>query len=197
METVISGLWRIGRNYKREKHRPMSSFQTKTQVSAGGVAYRMRKQTIEVVLISAGESSRWQLPKGLLKKDESREQAAVREVREETGIETTLIDLIDTIEYWYYTQSYGQRVRFHKFVHFYLLKYRSGTTKDHDTEVNEACWVNINKAYDMLTFKSERNTVGKAKAMIGAFQESSQGKSLRRLDLKGREKAREGVALTQ
>jgi 8-oxo-dGTP pyrophosphatase MutT (NUDIX family) len=147
----------------------MSNFQTKAQVSAGGVAYRKRKQTIEVVLISVGENARWQLPKGLLKKDESREQAALREVREETGIETTVIDLIDTIEYWYHTQSRGQRVRFHKFVHFYLLKYRSGTTKDHDTEVNEACWMNIDKAHDILTFKSERNTIAKAKAMIGAL----------------------------
>ena len=147
----------------------MNGVQTKTQVSAGGVAYRKRKQAIEVVLISVGEESRWQLPKGLLEKDEARERAALREVREETGIETTVIGLIETIEYWYYTQSRGRRVRFHKFVHFYLLKYRSGTTKDHDAEVNEARWVNIDKAYDMLTFKSERNTVAKAKTMIGAL----------------------------
>jgi 8-oxo-dGTP pyrophosphatase MutT (NUDIX family) len=150
----------------------MNSVRTKAQVSAGGVAYRKRKQTIEVVLISVGESSRWQLPKGLLKRDESSEQAALREVREETGIETTVVDLIDTIEYWYHAHSRGQRVRFHKLVHFYLLKYRSGTTTEHDTEVNEACWVNIDKAHDMLTFKSERNIVGKAKTMIGVLQGS-------------------------
>jgi ADP-ribose pyrophosphatase YjhB (NUDIX family) len=90
-------------------------------------------------------------------------------VREETGIETTLVGLIDKIDYWYYAQSRGQRARFHKFVYFYLLRYRSGRTQDHDAEVNEARWVNIEKAHDMLAFKSEKNMLGKAKAMIEAF----------------------------
>ena len=144
----------------------MNSVQTKPQVSAGGVAYRRRRHAIEIVLISVGDAPRWQLPKGLAKKDESYEAAAIREVREEAGIEAVIIGPIDKIEYWYYAISHGQRVRFHKFVHFYLLKYCSGTTKEHDTEVNEARWMNINKAQAMLTFKSEKNIVSKAKEMI-------------------------------
>src|SRR5947209_16323582 len=101
----------------------MSEVQTKTQVSAGGVAFRRRGKKTQVALISVGEDGRWQLPKGLVGKKEKTEDAAAREVREEAGIETETVGLIDKIEYWYFSTERGQRVRFHKFVYFYLMRY--------------------------------------------------------------------------
>jgi 8-oxo-dGTP pyrophosphatase MutT (NUDIX family) len=149
----------------------MAKFPTRGQVSAGGVAFRRNNGQIEVVLISVDEPPRWQLPKGLVGKDEKLEAAAVREVHEEGGIDCELLSLIETIEYWYYSRHKGGRMRFHKFVHFFLLRYHSGDPANHDQEVNEARWVAIDQAADMLAFANERKVVQKAKEMIAALGE--------------------------
>jgi 8-oxo-dGTP pyrophosphatase MutT (NUDIX family) len=144
----------------------MGQVQTLTQISAGGVAFRQQSESIEVVLISVGERGRWQLPKGLVDDGEEIEATALREVREEAGILTDIIGPIETIEYWYYSTARGERVRFHKFVHFYLLSYQSGDVRDHDHEVNEARWVEIERAIKMLAFDGERKIVERAKGML-------------------------------
>lgn len=147
----------------------MSHLPTQTQVSAGGVTFRRRGSQIEVALISVGDEARWQLPKGLVNKGETTETAAQREVREETGIETELLELIDKIEYWYYSTQRGERIRFHKFVYFYLLRYLSGDVRDHDQEVNEARWFEIEEAGRLLAFKSERQLIARAAELIASF----------------------------
>ncbi len=143
----------------------MSDYTTQLQVSAGGVAFRQVENRIEVALISVGED-RWQLPKGTVEKEETNEDAARREVREETGVETELIAPIEKTEYWYFTSKHDQRIRYHKFVYFFLMRYRSGDVSDHDFEVNEARWVEINEAQQMLSFKNEQQVVAKAQGMI-------------------------------
>ncbi len=145
----------------------VSKVKSKVQISAGGVAFRNEGEQVEVALISVGENNRWQLPKGLVDSGESTEEAAVREVREEAGVEADLLERIDKVEYWYYWKEDGQRVRYHKFVYFYLLRYKSGDTRDHDHEVNEARWIEIGDAIKMLAFKSEKEIVRRAKEMIG------------------------------
>jgi len=144
----------------------VSGTQTRLQISAGGVAFRRRAGRIEVALISVGEPARWQLPKGLIDRGESSEEAALREVREEAGIETEALSLVERVEYWYYATERGERVRFHKFVDFYLLRYRRGDVRRHDHEVNEARWVEIGEAARRLAFRSERGVLEKARALI-------------------------------
>jgi len=140
---------------------------TKLQISAGGVAFRKRDRQVEVALISVGDKNRWQLPKGLVDKGESTEEAALREVREEAGVDTEAAGLIDKVEYWYLWKEAGARVRYHKFVYFYLLRYKSGDVRDHDHEVNDSRWVEIDNAIKMLAFDSEKKIVEKAKDLIG------------------------------
>jgi 8-oxo-dGTP pyrophosphatase MutT (NUDIX family) len=152
----------------------MSVIPTKTQISAGGVVFRRRDSRIEVALISVGGENRWQLPKGLVDAGESAETAALREAREETGIETELVAPIDKIEYWYYATNRGGRVRFHKFVHFYLLRYLSGDVRDHDAEVNEARWVEIDEARTMLAFAGERKVLERTREMLAAACDAPQ-----------------------
>jgi 8-oxo-dGTP diphosphatase len=144
----------------------LSGFETREQVSAGGVVFRRSRGRVEVALISVGERGRWQLPKGLIGRGESPEEAAAREVREETGLTGDLLSPIEKVEYWYFAPSPRGRVRFHKFVHFYLLRYLSGRTADHDDEVNEARWFEIGEAARLLAFKGERQVVGRAAEMI-------------------------------
>ena len=133
------------------------------------MAFRRLDGRIEIALISVGRDNRWQLPKGIVDKGESTEAAAAREVREEAGVNTELRKLIDKVEYWYYGNEAGSRVRYHKFVYFYLLRYESGEVADHDDEVNEASWVEIDEAIKMLAFDSERKIVEQARRMIEAF----------------------------
>jgi 8-oxo-dGTP pyrophosphatase MutT (NUDIX family) len=144
----------------------MSKVPTKLQISAGGVAYRKSGTQLEVALISVGDDGRWQLPKGLVDKGESTEDAAVREVREEAGIATEVVERLDKVEYWYFWKEDDQRVRYHKYVYFYLLRYKSGDVRNHDHEVNEARWVSIDDAIKMIAFDSERKIVEKARELL-------------------------------
>jgi 8-oxo-dGTP pyrophosphatase MutT (NUDIX family) len=139
---------------------------TITQTSAGGVAFRRHTDHIEIALISVGKPIRWQLPKGLVDDGESLPETAKREVREEAGINTEIMQPLETIDYWYYGQTNGQRMRYHKFVHFFLMRYLSGDVTDHDDEVHEARWFEIDEAIARLAFESEKDIVRKAKTLI-------------------------------
>ena len=142
--------------------------ETLDQISAGGVAFRWADSRPEMVIVSVKPKLRWQLPKGIVAPGESPEVTAMREVKEEGGVETQRLGLIETIEYWYRSVKNGRPVRFHKFVHFYLLEYRGGDVSNHDHEVEEARWVSFDEAVEMLEFKSEREVAEKALAMIKA-----------------------------
>ena len=132
------------------------------QHSAGGVVYRLREGQVEVALILVGPKERWQLPKGTAKAAETQEETALREVREETGLVADLQALLDQIDYWFYAAKAGGKARMHKFVTFYLMRYRSGDVSDHDHEVVDARWVEINQAIECLAFESERKIMRKA-----------------------------------
>ena len=139
---------------------------TLEQISAGGVAYRNVGGSIEIALILTYPERRWQLPKGMVDEGETEEQAALREVREEAGIETELIAPIDRTEYWFMADRDGVRNRFHKYVHWFLLRYLSGDISEHDHEVAESRWVAVDKALELLVFKNEREIVQKGVSMI-------------------------------
>jgi 8-oxo-dGTP pyrophosphatase MutT (NUDIX family) len=141
---------------------------TLDQISAGGVAFRWQDSEPEIAIVSMKPKLRWQLPKGIVDPGESPEVTAVREVREEAGVETERLGLIETIEYWYRSVRNGQPVRYHKFVHFYLMEYLQGDVANHDHEVEEASWVSFDEALEMLEFKSERAVVEKAREMVRA-----------------------------
>src|SRR3954462_10736335 len=102
----------------------MAGMTTRDETSAGGVVFRSRDDVAgyDVALIRTHEG-RWQLPKGWIDEGESPEQTAIREVREEAGIDAEVVGPIDRIEYWYKSTYDPEPVRVHKFVHFYLLRY--------------------------------------------------------------------------
>lgn len=117
-------------------------------------------------MIAVGPQQRWQLPKGLIDGDETPAVAATREVREETGIEAKLIAPLEQIEYWYMATRGGKRIRYHKFVHFFLFAYVAGDVANYDQEVNEARWVTFAEALAMLAFASEHRVVAQAQARV-------------------------------
>lgn len=153
---------------KKQDNPSTTKVETLDQISAGGVAFRWQDSNVEIAIVCVRPKLRWQLPKGIVDPGESPATTAVREVKEEAGIETELIKLIETIEYWYRSVKNGKPVRFHKFVHFYLLEYISGDVSNHDHEVEESRWVSFDNAVEMLAFESEREVVVKAQEMITA-----------------------------
>ncbi|MFQ5860415.1 MAG: NUDIX hydrolase [Dehalococcoidia bacterium] len=129
-------------------------------VSAGGVVYRARDGHLEFVLCGQREPPRWSLPKGTPDESESYEATALREVREETGLEVTLGPLLGTTEYWFVRSQ--DRVRCHKRVHFYLMTPVGGDVSRHDPEFDEVRWFPAQEALARLTFPSELAVVQKA-----------------------------------
>ena len=104
------------------------------------------------------------LPKGHADGDETPEQAATREVREETGVVAELVEPLGDVAYSY--QRKGQRVD--KRVRFFLFRYVSGTTDDHDHEIEEARWMPLVDAAQALTYRGEREMAARALSRLRA-----------------------------
>ena len=139
---------------------------TRLEISSGGVIYRRGRKEPEVCLIATNSGKTWQLPKGLIEQGEPPEDAARREVNEETGLQGELLQRLDKIEYWY-VWDYGEgRERVHKFVYFFLFRYTGGSTDDHDEEVDEARWFPLAEALTRLSFANERRVMEKAEEVL-------------------------------
>ncbi|HEV8591539.1 MAG TPA: NUDIX hydrolase [Pyrinomonadaceae bacterium] len=149
---------------------PTDNVKTVDQISAGGVVFRVVNDQPEIAIVLIIPENRWQLPKGMIDDGETTEVAALREVREEAGVDAEIVGLLDKIEYWFFADYDGERRRYHKFVHFFLMKYISGDVANHDHEVGESRWVKPMDALKMLAFKTEREVVELAVKKIGELQ---------------------------
>jgi 8-oxo-dGTP pyrophosphatase MutT (NUDIX family) len=132
-----------------------------TATSAGGIVVRYASGQPWLVVGSRRrerDGRTWTLPKGTPNPGESREQTAVREVEEETGLEVRITGPLDSIEYWF-VQS-GTRI--HKTVHYFLMELVGGDLARHDHEFDEVRWVTFEAAPTMLTFETERALVARA-----------------------------------
>jgi len=134
---------------------------TKLQFSAGGVVYRRTDSRVEVVVLTRGEGKIFCLPKGKIERAETPQAAALREVREETGLTGRIEKELGKINYWFYSDE--DKTRVHKTVYFYLVRYESGSTADHDTDAEDVRWFPIEEALKIMTYPSERQMVEKVK----------------------------------
>ncbi|MFC1560022.1 NUDIX hydrolase [Candidatus Margulisiibacteriota bacterium] len=130
--------------------------------SAGGVVFKKEASKIKVVLTVKSGGKITCLPKGHIEKGERSEDAATREVKEETGLTGNLIEKIGDIEYWF--AEAGQKI--HKKVAFFLFEQTGGSTKDHDFEVEEVKWYDLSEAVKTTTYKSEKDIIKKAGKLI-------------------------------
>lgn len=130
--------------------------------SAGGVVYRIRDQTIEVVLVGRIEPETWALPKGTPNRGETRQETALRETREETGLQTRIVEPIDQITYWFVIRN----TRVCKTVYYYLMVAIGGSTSEHDPEYDRVAWFPVEKALEIMSYTNEAEVVRAAMHLI-------------------------------
>jgi 8-oxo-dGTP pyrophosphatase MutT (NUDIX family) len=136
-----------------------------TATSAGGIVVRFVDGSPQLVV---GKRKRerdgvtWTLPKGTPNPRETIEETALREVREESGLEVRIVRPFDSIEYWF-VQG---RTRIHKTVHYFLMVCTGGDLERHDHEFDEVRWIGFDDAPLLLTFETERALVARAGAAV-------------------------------
>jgi len=137
------------------------------ETSSGGVIYRHSGSGIEVALTQTHRGPMWCLPKGRVESEETLEEAALREVQEETGLRGTIASPLRPIEYSYQARTAdGGRTSVAKIVHFYLIEFRDGSTEDHDAEVVDVRWFPLDVAGRLLHHAGERDILALAKKQL-------------------------------
>jgi len=120
--------------------------------SSGGAVIALRDGRPHVALIATRGRTRWGLPKGAVTEGETSEQAALREVLEETGLEAKIVKPLDTIEYFFRVGDTLIRKR----VDFYLMTHTGGTMTPQLSEVDDVEWVELSQAISRASFDSEK-----------------------------------------
>lgn len=143
---------------------PDNRNRTRHEHSAGGAVVAVREGRPFVALIATRGKTRWGLPKGAVVHGETNEQAALREVLEETGLTAAVVRPLDTIEYAFRAGDTLIRKR----VDFYLMRYESGDLVPQLSEVDDVEWVELSEAIQRASFESERKLLEMAAQQLDA-----------------------------
>ncbi|MDO5633385.1 MAG: NUDIX hydrolase [Micrococcus sp.] len=177
LPSAVGNRWRRGATpgMTQGRHRgtpttpgPSAPLPTVEEVSAGGIVIRETDTRLEVAIIARynrGGRLEWCLPKGHPEGVEDHQEAAVREVEEETGIAGVVLEPLGSIDYWF-TVS---RHRVHKTVHHFLLRATGGELtieNDPDQEAVDVAWVCLDDVGRRLSFANERRIVDLARQIV-------------------------------
>jgi 8-oxo-dGTP pyrophosphatase MutT (NUDIX family) len=127
------------------------------------VIYRQSDNGVEIVLVARLRERLWALPKGTPEAGETTEETALREVQEETGLLTEIVDVLGTIRYSFTSRSGG---RIDKTVHHFLLEPTGGHFDDHDDEFDHVDWYDIHEAQRRLTHRNQLHLLDRAEELI-------------------------------
>lgn len=136
---------------RREKPRRRNE-----EISAGGLVI---DPTGDLGLLIGRHDKRgrtlWSLPKGHIESGETPEDAAIREVAEETGIESAITRSLGVIDFWFMAE--GKRI--HKTVHHFLFRMTGGTLEPQQIEVDEVAWFPLGEVSKRLAYSDERKLI--------------------------------------
>lgn len=127
----------------------------KREFSAGGIVFNNKNQ---VLLTKHSQNKHWSFPKGLIDPGQTPQEAAVREVKEEGGVKAKILGKVGYSKYVYTLND----EKIFKIVTYFLMKYISGDPKDHDWEMEEAGWYELDVALKKLTFHQDKELLKKA-----------------------------------
>lgn len=134
------------------------------QRSAGGVVYKKDGGALKVCLISKRGGHVWALPKGRVNEGETPEQAACREVLEETGHRADVGERIDEIDYYFYWKE--NRTLYHKLVSFYLMPLVEESVRERDGEADAVGWFTMGEAWRKLSYLNEKEILRQAQRIL-------------------------------
>lgn len=117
---------------------------------------------LQVLLVHRRSPRLWALPKGTPDSGETIEETALRETREETGMQVAIERQLRSIRYFFVRGT----TRFHKTVHFFLMRPIGGALEDHDAEFDEVRWVDVDEALAILNHDTERSVVEEAASVL-------------------------------
>ncbi len=136
------------------------------EFSAGGIVLKREEgKAVEVLVSQHSQHHGWVFPKGLIGdqiKGESREETAVREVEEETGVVAKIVAPLSPVTYWYMMSGEKRK----KSVYYYLMEYLSGDITKHDDEMEAVEWLPVEKVADRLTYPSDKEVWVEAQKLI-------------------------------
>src|SRR6185369_11806031 len=135
------------------------------EFSAGGIVYKGDADNRMILLALHSGHHGWIFPKGHIgdkKKGELKEDAALREVREETGVVGKIIQQLTPVSYWYVRE--GEKIK--KTVTYFLMMYLSGDISDHDHETENVEWLVVDEVIKRLTYKSDKEAWKEAEKLI-------------------------------
>jgi len=138
------------------------------ETSAGGLVLDQSGPILRAALIARHDRRGrliWSLPKGHVELGETAQEAAIREVREETGIDSTVLAPLGTIDFWFMAED----KRIHKTVHHFILNAHGGELSDEDREVIEVAWIPLDEVAAKLAYRDERKLMAKVPEVLAGL----------------------------
>jgi 8-oxo-dGTP diphosphatase len=139
----------------------------KHEFSAGGVVFKKETDQIFILVAQHSQHHGWVFPKGFIGdkiEGETKEDTALREVKEETGVTGTILEPLTPITYWY--EMAGEKRK--KTVYYYIMEFVDGDITDHDWEMKNVEWIPMKEVEKRLTYDSDKEVWKEAQGKIAS-----------------------------